>query len=494
MNRLSLVRLTSIVILTLLSMATSPVSAQDLLWSASYGGDYNEGGYAGTRTADGGCLVLGSTYSFGAGDHDFYLLCMDSLGDTLWSQTYGGAGADQGYDLCPSGDGGYYAVGSTRSYGAGENDVYLLKIDFVGGLIWSRTYGGSEFEIGLSVRATSDGGCIIAGSTSSYGAGADDLYLIRTDALGDTLWTRAYGGSAEEVANAVRPTLDGGFIAAGFTGSFGVGYYSMYALRTDANGDTLWTATYGGDQADIGYGVEVSLDGGLVFVGKTASGGYYDTYLVKTDPGGVVEWERSYGGINDDIGYTVRSVADGGYFIAGTTDSYGNGKIDMHVIKTNPIGITEWDETYGGSRSDFCRGAISDDDSYFLVGYSYSYSVGGSDVYLLKITAEGATDVEELPTDVLPQSFALSQNYPNPFNMSTTIEFTLERRADVTFTIHNILGQVVRQWPLGSVSSGVYSIDWDGLDSHGGETASGVYLYTLATDATRQTRKMILLK
>ncbi|MCD6249906.1 MAG: T9SS type A sorting domain-containing protein [candidate division Zixibacteria bacterium] len=494
MNRSSRIRLVSVTLLTLLVLALSPVSAQDMLWSASYGGYYNEGGYSGARTVDGGCLVLGSTYSFGAGDHDFYLLCIDSLGDTLWSRTYGGAEADIGYDLCPSGDGGYFAVGSTRSFGAGQSDVYLLKIDFIGGLIWSKTYGGSEFETGLSVRATSDGGCIIAGSTSSYGAGSDDIYLIRTDSQGDTLWTRAYGGTAEDVANAVRPTPDGGFITSGFTGSFGAGYYSLYAIRTDANGDTLWSATYGGDQADIGYGVENTLDGGLVFVGVTANGGYYDTYLVKTDPTGGIEWERSYGGTQNDCGYSVRSTADGGYFIAGTTDSYGNGKIDMHVIKTNPLGITEWDNTYGGSQSDFCRAAVSDDGSYFLVGYSYSYAIGGSDIYLLKISAEGATDVEDDPTDWLPESFALAQNYPNPFNLTTTIEFSLERRANVTLTIHNILGQTVRQWPLGLVSSGLYSIDWNGLDAHGRETASGVYLYTLEYGTMRQTRKMILLK
>lgn len=494
MNRLSRVWLTYGVILAAASLATNQASAQELLWSASYGGYYNEGGYAGVATADGGVLILGSTYSFGAGDHDIYLLCIDSTGDTLWSQTYGGEQADHGYDICESGDGGYFAVGSTRSFGAGQSDVYLLKLNFFGGLIWSKTYGGSEFETGLSVRATSDNGCIIAGSTSSYGAGADDLYLIRTDANGDTLWTRTYGGAAEEVANAVRPTPDGGFIVAGFTGSFGVGYYSLYAIRTDANGDTLWSATYGGVQADIGYGVETTLDGGLVFVGGTANGGYYDTYLVKTDPNGGVEWERSYGGANNDCGYSVRSTADGGYFIAGTTDSYGHGKIDMQVIKTDPLGFVEWEDTYGGSRSDFCRGAIVDDESYYLVGYSYSYSVGGSDVYLVKISAQGATAVEDDPTDWLPEAYALSQNYPNPFNMTTTIEFMLQRRADVTLTIHNILGQVVKQWPLGSVSAGGHSIDWNGLDAYGRETASGIYLYTLEYGTNRQTRKMILLK
>ena len=471
------------------------VHAQNVIWSANYGGVYTEEAYSGVRTSDGGFAILGSTYSFGAGDHDIYLLRLDSLGDTLWSRTYGGPATEYGYDIQRTADGGFIVVGVTYSSGAGNGDVWLLRLDFVGGVVWSHTYGGSGKDTGRSVRIVS-GGYIIGGGTSSFGYGYDDFYLIRTDNNGDTLWTRAFGGGGGEVAFAARPTPDGGFVMCGATGSFGVGYSSMYVVKTDANGDTLWTTTYGGDRADMGYGIEVALDGGLVMVGATASygAGEYDIYLVKTDPDGRLEWEETYGGALADQGFSVRPVSDGGYLIAGTTSSYGSGKFDGVAIRTNPIGGIEWQRTYGGTKSDYCYYSVTDNNAWVLIGHTFSYGAGGSDVFINKITADGATSVDDDDERLLPEDFILSQNYPNPFNLSTTIEFTLAERADVVLTVYNVLGQTVREWGLGEVSSGPHSIVWDGLDFSGLEVASGVYFYSLRADERRFTRKMVLLK
>ncbi len=470
--------------------------AQNLLWTADYGGIYSEEGYSGVRTADGGYAVLGSTYSFGAGDHDLYVLRLDSLGDTLWSTTYGGPATERGYDIRQTSDGGFIVVGCTHSFGAGDYDVYLLRLDFVGGVIWSKTFGGSAKDIGRSVRITADGGYVIGGSTASFGSGFDDFYLIKTNRDGDMLWGRAYGGVGGEAAYAARQTPDGGYVMCGATGSFGQGYSSLYAVKTNSNGDTLWTTTYGGASADMGYAVEISTDGGLVFVGATASSGAgeYDIYLVKTDPDGGVEWERTYGGSAVDRGFSVRPTSDGGFLVAGTTASFGAGAFDAIAIRTDPMGFADWQETYGGSKSDYCYSSVTDNNAWVLIGHTFSYGSGASDIFINKISADGATSVDELPDVLLPEDFVLRQNYPNPFNMTTTIEFDLSRRADVSLTIYNVLGQMIRQYPYGTASPGLHTIAWDGRTASGAEVASGVYLYSLEYGPLRQTRKMVLLK
>jgi len=482
---------------TLLSViAASPaLYSQDLVWTVSYGGLLNEDGYAGCLTSDGGLAVLGSTFSYGAGDYDLYLLRLDSLGDTLWSATYGGPEADQGYDIQQTADGGFILVGKSKSFGAGDADVFLLKVDFLGGETWSKTFGDTGRDEGWSVRQTSDLGYIIAGRTNSRGAGADDFYLVKTDAAGDTLWSQTFGGANGESAMAVRATLDDGYIVFGTTGSFGQGYSSMYAVKTDGNGDSLWTATYGGDMSDLGYAVEITPDGGFVFAGATASfgAGYSDMYLVKTDPSGTQEWDKYFGGTEDDRAYSVQVTPDGGYLVAGRTQSYGSGQYDMYAVRTDPLGFPNWTKTYGGTKSDYCRSALTAPDGFILVGYTYSFSSGGSDSYLVRLTDDQVTSVDDLDL-FLPRNFELAQNYPNPFNLSTVIEFSVERRDNFAVTVFNILGQEVRHWNLGSLPTGRHTVTWNGLDEFGREVASGVYLYRLSSNDQQSTRKMVLLK
>lgn len=475
--------------------AAPALHSQDMVWTASFGGLLNEDGFAGCVTSDGGYAVLGSTFSYGAGDYDLYLLRLDSAGDTLWSATYGGPDTDQGFDIQQTADGGFILAGKTRSFGAGDADVYLVKTDFLGGEIWTRTFGDTGRDEGWSVRQTSDLGYIIAGKTNSRGAGADDFYLIKTDSAGDSLWSRTFGGANGESATAVRATLDGGYIVFGTTGSFGSGYSSMYAVKTDAGGDSLWTAAYGGDKSDLGQAVELTPDGGFIFAGATASygAGYSDMYLVKTDPSGAPEWERFYGGAEDDRAYSVQVAPDGGFLVAGRTQSYGAGQYDMYAVRTDPVGLPNWSETYGGVKSDYSRMALTHPDGFVLVGYTYSFSAGGSDAFLVKLRDTQATWVADFD-DLLPRNFELAQNYPNPFNLSTLIEFGVDRRDDFALTVYNILGQEVRRWRLGSLPSGTHAVTWDGLDESGREVSSGVYLYRLSTESQQLTRKMILLK
>lgn len=486
----------SLLFLVCFSFLFVSTSAQDLVWSVNYGGLYNEEGMAGLPTLDGHMAVLGSTFSQGSGEFDLFLVKLNHAGDTVWSRTYGGADTDYGYDIRETADGGFILVGQTRSFGRGAADVYLVRTDSTGDTLWSQTYGGSGDEEGRSVRVTSDDGFIICGTTDSYGAGYTDVYFVRTDSLGDTVWTKTVGGAGGESGFAVRQTSDGGFIAVGSTGSFGDGYSSIYAIRLDADGDSLWATTYGGSRADFGRTVEIALDGGLLFAGKTASfgAGFSDAYLVRTDADGNFQWQQTYGDTKEDAAYSIYRTMDGGYLISGTKEVSEARKLDVYLIKTDPAGNPVWERTYGGTKSDYGMMVFQETGhDYMLVGHTYSYTAGGSDLYIMKVEGEvtDAPDDEPVPE---PSGFELAQNYPNPFNMSTIIEFVLPRRSQVTVTVYNILGQEVRQWQYEAVAAGRHSITWDGHNRSGWEIASGVYFYRMSAGKFIETRKMVLVK
>ena len=322
------------------------------------------------------------------------------------------------------------------------------------------------------------------------------MYLLKVDASGNLLWSKAYGGGGGDTGSAVRQTPDSGFIVTGTTGSFGTGYSSIYAVRTDKHGDSLWATTYGGARADMGYTVENTNDGGFIFGGATvaAGAGYYDAYLAKTDPNGLIEWENSFGGDKEDIACSVLEAASGDFMVAGKTDSY-NSYSKAYLFKVNPAGTLMWSRFYGGTKSDFGQSIIQDPShDLYLLGYSFSYSSGGSDVYFLKVKGDQATDVNERLPEGLPSGFELAQNYPNPFNSSTQIEYAIPTRSNVTLTIYNILGEVVNEFHAESLPAGAYRYEWDGTGDHGAPLASGIYLYRLQAGEFAMSKKMVLLK
>jgi hypothetical protein len=260
----------------------------DSIWTKAYGGVFSEGGSCVQQTADNGYIIVGSTNSFGAGSYDVYLIKTDAIGDTLWSKTFGGAANDIGYSVQQTTDGGYIITGYTWSYGVGNNNVYLIKTDSTGTLSWSKTFGGANYDQGYSVKQTADGGYIIAGTTRSFGAGNSNIYLIKTDTYGLLLWSRTFGGTNYDQAWFVQQTTDGGYIISGTTESFGAGPNDAYLIKTDANGDTLWTKTIGGASDEQGLSVKQTPDGGYIMAGTTSySFGFgTDVYLVKTDNSG----------------------------------------------------------------------------------------------------------------------------------------------------------------------------------------------------------------
>jgi hypothetical protein len=187
----------------------------------------------------------------------------NSQGDTLWTRTYGGSNWDDANSVQQTADGGYVVAGWTQSFGVGTPtyaNMYLVKTNSQGDTLWTRTYGGSDYDFAYPVQQTADGGYIVAGFTWSFGAGLCDLYLVKTNSQGYVQWTSTYGGSDYDEARSAQQTADGGYIVAGTTISFGAGGGDFYLVKTDSQGDTLWTRTYGGSSWDEAYSVQQTAD------------------------------------------------------------------------------------------------------------------------------------------------------------------------------------------------------------------------------------------
>jgi hypothetical protein len=168
---------------------------------------------------------------------DVFLVKTDANGNVQWAKTYGGGHYDYAFSVQQTSDGEYIVAGLTWSFGASLSDVFLVKTDANGNVQWAKTYGGGHYDYAFSVQQTSDGGYIVAGYTESFGAGYDDFFLIKTDANGNIIWAKTYGGIYGDYAFSVQQTSDGGYIVAGYTDSFGAGWYDIFLIKTDADGN-----------------------------------------------------------------------------------------------------------------------------------------------------------------------------------------------------------------------------------------------------------------
>jgi hypothetical protein len=239
--------------------------------------------------------VAGWTESFGASRKDVWVVKLDGRGNVQWQKTYGGPGEDEARAIVPTSDGGYVMAGRTGSFGAGADDVWVVKLDGRGNVQWQKTYGGSGNDYAYAIAPTGDGGYVVVGRTGSFGAGADDVWVLKLDGQGDVQWQKTYGGSGNDYAYAIAPTGDGGYVVVGQTFSFGDGYYDVWVLKLDAQGDAQWQKTYGATSGDGAYAIAPTSDGNYVVAGETQSfEGKWDVWVLKLGADGSIrgcQWD-----------------------------------------------------------------------------------------------------------------------------------------------------------------------------------------------------------
>ncbi len=314
----------------------------------------------------------------------FQLIFSQSI-DTIWTKTYGGVDYEELFCSIETLDSNYISVGYTTSYGAGGRDVYIISFNNNGDILWTKYYGGAESENAYCIKGFSNG-YIIAGYTLSFGNGNNDYYLIRINADGDTLWTKTYGGADSDIAYYVH-VLEDGFFIIGYTASYGNGNEDIYLIRTDTLGDTLWTKTYGGASTDIGMSI-LPNNNGFLIIGNTESyGNYRDIYLLQIDSIGDSLWAKTIGG--NDYDYAQYAIKDSNsILIIGSTTSYGAGLYDYYIVKVDNAGDTLWTKTYGGTNNDYCTSICMNSNYYYIGGYSNSFA-SDYDPYILQLNFNG---------------------------------------------------------------------------------------------------------
>jgi len=390
-SRLALAAL--FLLLPVLPFGPATTWAQGHTWARSYGGGLGEGAWTIQQTSDGGFAVAGWTWSFGAGDSDIWILKLRADGTIQWQRTYGGYDDDAADLIYQASDGGYVVTGYTASYGAGAIDVWLLKLGADGAVQWQKTYGGRAEDEAVGIQQTLDGGYIVAGETDSFGAGDWDVWLLKLGADGAVQWQKTYGGPRSETTSAdpVQQTADGGYIVTGRTASFGAGGYDVWMLKLDENGTVQWQKTYGGPGDDEAHAVRQTLNGGYVVAGYTASfgAGATDIWVIKLDGQGTILWQKTFGGEGTDLTFSVHPTFDGGCVVGGYTWSFGAGASDFWVLKLSQNGTLQWQKTYGGpARDEAASIRQTSEGGYVVAGGTESFA-GGWDFWVLRLGADG---------------------------------------------------------------------------------------------------------
>ena len=360
-------------------------------WSKTYGrATRNDANWANSivQTSDGG-YAIASTADFGGGEV-WWLVKTDLAGNMQWNKTYPTAEQGRVFSIKQTGDGGYALAGDTYSGGL-TNIARLVKTDADGNIQWDKKYTEIGVAAAFSMAQTNDGGYIVSGCKYYY-----DGWLMKTDADGNIQWSRSFVEANNTQLESVVETSDGGYVAVGATQypPFS-GKVDAYLVKTDADGNTVWSREFSRTtRDDFGRSVIQTSDGGFALAGQTDYFGSGDAWLIKTDAAGNFLWDKTYNGKNSDFAYSIVQTSDDGYALAGQTDYWNNG--DVWLIKTDSAGVVSWNQTFGGAGYDRGNSVIkTSDGGYALAGYTNSFSSDGShEVWLIKLAGTGTPTIK----------------------------------------------------------------------------------------------------
>ncbi|MDB5273067.1 MAG: lipoprotein [Chitinophagaceae bacterium] len=377
------------------------ICTSNLLWAqtASKHFQYTFGGgkkdllYSTIETEDKGFLSIGYTESFGAGNFDMYVVKNNSEGKLEWTKTYGGTKEDYGRSVVKSQDGqGYLLLGYSNSYSENSYfDIYLIKINLQGDTLWSKYYGLDRSEYGYSVIATKDGGYMILGEVINNinGEKNADVMLIKINGSGDFEWSKIYGGNLTDYLYTIEQLADGSYLMGGETNSFGSGEWDFLAVKIDATGKLLLAKTFGALLTDYGRFATSTPDGGFLVGGNSYNFGVgdMDFVLVKTDKDGKIEWSQSYGEEGAEYMLDIKKIPnDGGYVISGYTNSFGSRVEDVFLINLRNDGKIAWSKTIGGEFGDYGVSVLPTSDNGIVVtGNTKSFDVKSDDCFIFKV-------------------------------------------------------------------------------------------------------------
>ena len=471
---------------------TAPIVAAQ----KSFGGSRYDQAKVIRKTPDKGFIVAANTASPTTpgyhGLYDLWIQKFNKKGKVEWSKCYGGSLDDYVIAIETTNDNGYIISGTTTSndgdvtghHGVGY-DVWVVKIDSVGNIQWSRCYGGTDYDDEAHIIPTDDGGYLFAATSGSAdgdatgitGKGGYDVWVVKTSATGTIEWQKKYGGFDGDFAGSIKKVTGGGYIIGGGTYSNLPGKHGdmqdCYVLRIDNAGTLLWQKCYGGTSEEGYANIKNTPDGGFIFVSTASSGDgdvtgvhspyedefyVYDIWLVKLSAAGAIEWQKVFGGYANDYGEDVQKTSDGGYIVCGLAasadgDVVGNhGDGDAWIIKTTSNGTMEWQLCAGGSLNDGAASITSDfgNGNYIFTGFNMSSdgdctsNKGGGDVWVVQLappaTASLATSGK---ADAITTLINKMYVYPNPVKNTAIVNFVAAKESSYTIAINDINGREV---------------------------------------------------
>lgn len=509
-------------------MTTNFVFAQapNIKWAKCYGGSDGEVGRCIQPTKDGGYIVVGNSGSKdgdvgkNAGDEDCWVLKLNNVGDTLWSKVLGGTKLDFAMSVEQTPDNGYLvAMQSSSNNGdfssnSGRYDLWMLKLDEDGTIIWKKRFGGSGDDVPRDILITNDNNYLIAGSSSSQNGGvwgnhgSSDFWLLKLNQQGDTLWSRTYGGTGSDQAFSIQKTNDNGYLMVGQTDSKNGdvhgnhGGIDYWVIKLNFNGDTIWTKAFGGKDNDCGQTILQTKDGGIIVGGSSQSNngdvsGHHgdstkaDIWIVKLNNSGVIQWQKSIGGTNNEalygslLAFSMIENAEGGYTVASFTASNDgdvtsiNGLNEAWLFKLNNVGVLQWQKSFGGPGSDMAYSIRQNNDGSLVLSGMAGSNGGdvtgnhiGADFWVIKFFAPAKNDVLLPINDV-----AL---YPNPASNFITMS---NAPIGSHVKIMNSTGQIVYYTQIQTNQQTINISDYK----------SGVYVIEVENTGTRSFNKFIKL-
>lgn len=334
------------------------VDAPEVEWKKTIGGSDFDSAESVIESFDGGYIIIGYTNSYGAGHSDLWMIKTDISGEILWNTTFGGSGYDYGFSVIKTVDGGYVIAGDKNG------DFWLIKIDSSGKKLWDKTYSRSHYDRARSVIQTSDSGYAMIGESN------DDFFLVKTDSSGNMLWNKTYNRRYSDEAYSIVQTADGGYALVGITRPSGMAT-DIWFIKTDNSGNMLWNKTYGDSDWEYAHSLIQTPDEGYAITGYKSR----DIWLIKTDDSGDILWNKTYGGSEWEVAYSIIQTNDGGYALAGRTESYGDGSSDFWLVKIDNSGNMLWNKTiFGTSERDEARSVIETSDGGYVLAGQAGYS------------------------------------------------------------------------------------------------------------------------